>query len=71
MQLGKKWAHSLLSRMNFVKHKATKAALKVPTDFPEDKLAFLKRIADFAQEHKIPPDLIINWDQTGAKYVLK
>ena len=69
MQLGKKWADSLLSRMNFVKRKATKAVRKVPTDFPEIKLAFLKRIPDFVQEHKIPPDLIINWDQTGAKYV--
>jgi hypothetical protein len=64
IQLGKK------SRMNFVKRKATKAARKVPTDFPEIKLAFLKRIVDCVQEHNIPPELIINWDQTGAKYVL-
>jgi hypothetical protein len=70
IQLGKKQADSLLSRMNFVKRKATKAARKVPTDFPEIKLAFLKRIVDCVQEHNIPPELIINWDQTGAKYVL-
>ena len=55
--------------MNFVKCKAAKAARKVPTDFPEIKLAFLKRIVDCVQVHKIPPELIINWDQTGAKYV--
>jgi hypothetical protein len=30
--------------MNFVKPKATKYAREVPTDFPEIKLAFLKRI---------------------------
>ena len=69
VELGKKWADSLLSRMNFVKRKATKAARKLPTDFPEIKLAFLKRVSDCVHEHKIPPELIINWDQTGAKYV--
>ena len=69
IQLGKKWADSLLSRMNFVKRNATKAERKVPTDIPGIKLAFLKCIADCVQEHKIPPELIINWDQTGAKYV--
>jgi hypothetical protein len=58
-----------LSRMNFVKRKATKAARKVPTDFPEIKFSFLKRIVDCVQVRKIPPELIINWDQTGAKYV--
>ena len=38
-------------------------------DFPEIKLPFLKRVVDFIKKHKIPHELIINWDQTGAKYV--
>ena len=66
IQLGKKWADPLMTRMNYVKRKATKAALKVPVDFPEIKLAFLKRLV---KEHNIPPELIINFDQTGTKYV--
>ena len=69
IELGKKWADSLMSWMSFVKCKATKATRKVPTDFPEIKLAFLKRIADCVKEYNIPPELIINWDETGAKYV--
>ena len=69
IELGKKWADSILSRINLVKRKGTKVARKVPTDFVEIKLAFLKRITDFVREHKIPPELILNWDQTGAKFV--
>ena len=46
VELGKKWADSILSRMNFVKRKATKAAHKLPMDFPEITLAFLKRVSD-------------------------
>ena len=60
---------SLLRRMNLVKRKSTKAARKIPTDFPEIKLAFLKRVADCVQQHKIPPELVLNWDQTGVKFV--
>ena len=42
IELGRKWADSILLRMNLVKRKATKAARKVPTDFAEIKLVFLK-----------------------------
>ena len=60
----------ILSRMNLVKRKATMAARKpLPSDFAEIKLAFLKRISDFVHENKIPPELILKWDQTGAKFV--
>ena len=69
IEFGKKWADSILSWKHLVKHKATKAARKVPTDFAEIKLAFLKRVTDCVQKHKIPPQLILNWDQTGAKFV--
>ena len=69
IQLGKKWADPLMTRMNYVKRKATKAARKVPVNFPEIKLAFLKLIVDRVKEHNIPPELIINFDQTGTKYV--
>ena len=69
VELGKKWADSILSRMNFVKRKATEAARKLPMDFPGIKRAFLKRVSDCVHEHKIPPELIVNWDQTGTKYV--
>ena len=66
VELGKKWADSILSRMNFVKRKATKAARKLPTDFPCIKLAFLKRVSDCVHEHRIPQSLL----STGTRQVL-
>lgn len=68
VELGKKWAESLLLRMGLVNCKATKVARKVPLDFADIKLAFLQ-VAAIAQEKGMPPELIINWDQTGAKFV--
>ena len=41
----------------------------MPTDFFEIKLVLLKRVSDCVQEHKIPPEHIVNWDQTSAKCV--
>ena len=35
IQLGKKWDDSLMTKMNYVKRKVTKAAHKVPVDFPK------------------------------------
>ena len=40
IDLRKKWADLKKSKMDFFKRKTTKAARKVPTDFPEIKLAF-------------------------------
>ena len=44
LELGKKWAESFLLQRGYVKRKATKAARKLPIDFPELKLGYLKRI---------------------------
>ena len=38
IELGKKWADSILGRMGLVKRKATKAARKLPVDFADVKL---------------------------------
>ena len=51
------------------RHKATKAARKLPADFLEIKLSFLQRIKDEVEKNSIPQDLIANWDQTGSKLV--
>lgn len=69
LDLGKKWAESFLHRRGFVKRKATKAARKLPPDYPALKLAYLKRIEDEVKTNSIPEDLLINWDQTGSKLV--
>ena len=69
IELGKKWADSILLRMGLVKRKVTKSAKKVPPDFADIKQAFLQRVTENVRENKVPPELVINWEQTGTKFV--
>ena len=62
--LYKKWVQSTMTRMGLVKRKATKAARKVPQDFPDVKVAFLYMIKDTVTMHAIPVSMIVNFDQT-------
>ena len=55
--------------MGYLKRKATKAARKQNTDFESLKADFLTRVATTVQNGHIPPELILNWDQTGIKLV--
>ena len=69
VNVGPKYAESLLQRMGYVKRKGTKAGRKLPADYDQVKAAFMKRIVDAVQENKIPAELVINFDQTGVKLV--
>ena len=63
------WAYSLLRRMKYVKRKGTKAAKKLPVDFPQIRDVFLERVSDTVNEFSIPKELCVNMDETGAKYI--
>ena len=52
-----------------MKRKATKAARKLPPDFPDVKLGFLQRIKDEVLTNSIPLALVLNFDQTSSKLV--
>ena len=67
--LSRKWAESLMKRMGLVRRKGTKAARKLPKDFEEVKVRFLDQVSHAITTHSIPSDLVINWDQTGTKFV--
>ena len=69
VELEKKWAESFLLQRGFVRRKATKAARKLPPDYGTIKEVFLTRIHDEVTSNTIPPQLIVNWDQTGVKLV--
>lgn len=68
-KLERKWAESLMNRMNFVRRKATKAARKVPADLEKIRDEFLTRIKTVTSENSIPDELILNLDQTACKLV--
>ena len=70
IQLSRQWAYHLLTRMKFVRRKATTSKNKhKPADFAKVKTAFLNDVASVVKMEEIPPELILNWDQTGIHLV--
>ena len=70
VSLGPSWGYSLLERMKFVRRKATTAKSKLSLEsFSELKRQFLNDVVSVVQLEEIPPELILNWDQTGVKIV--
>jgi len=67
--LTKDWARYLLQQMGYVKRKATTKAKTTVEDFDAVKSDFLFNIKVVVALEEIPPELIINFDQTGLKYV--
>jgi len=66
IELSKYWAKSILKRMNMVKRKGTTSKKTfVVENFEQDKQKFLNAIEKKVELKNIPPELIINWDQTG------
>lgn len=60
--LSRKWARSIMERMDFKKRKATKSVKHLPDDFDIIKRQYLDRIQKNISEHGIPPSLVIDWD---------
>ena len=68
--LNRPWAYSLLERMQFVQRKVTTAKSKYTIEnFSELKQQFLQDVVTTVSMEGIPPELILNWDQTGIKIV--
>jgi len=63
------WAKSLLKRMGYVKRKACSKAKVDIERFKQLKDEFLLEIKVIVNMDEIPPDLIINFDQTALNYV--
>lgn len=67
--LTKYWGKNLLSRMGFVKRRASTKAKVSIENFEEVKAQFLIDIKAVVKFEEISFDLILNWDQTGIHYV--
>ena len=69
VQINKYWTRSLLQWMKFAQHKATTVKSKhTVAVFEQVKRGFLEVVATVTME-EILADLILNWDQTGIKFV--
>ena len=70
VHLSRHWAYALLNRMKFVRRKATTAKSKYTVDdFDRVKKSFLDEVVTVATMEEVPPELILNWDQTGIRIV--
>ena len=65
IDLNRHWAPLLLHCMNFVQRKATTAKVKYSLEnFAEKKAEFLDDLVTTVQMEDVPPELVLNWDQT-------
>ena len=70
VQLNRHWAHSLLKHIKFVQRKpSTSKSKQTAANFTELKELFLADVVATVTVEDIPPELILNWDQTGIKIV--
>ena len=70
IDLNRHWELLLLHHMNFVQRKATTAKGKYSLEsFAENKTEFLNDLVTTVQMEDVPPELVLNWDQTGIKLV--
>ena len=71
VELGYKWCKSLSNRIGFVKHKATTSKpVLTPGLILEIGHTFYHDINEIIKAHHIPPQMIINIDQTPLPFVL-
>ena len=69
IHLTKAWARSLLNRMGMVKRRVCSKAKIDIHNFVGIKEEFLLDVKNVISMDKIPPSLVINWDQTAIQYV--
>ena len=71
IQLGSKWCTSVFKRMKWSKRKCTTSKpVLSPGLIKEVGLTFHKQISEAVQADNVPPELIINIDQTPLPFVL-
>ena len=70
IQLKRNWVHSLLRQMRFIQRKATTSKSRhTLANFARLKKEFLADVTATVTIEEIPPELILNRDQTGIKLV--
>ena len=67
--LTKAWAQSLLQRMGFVKRRGTTKCKISVENFESLRDEYLDNISTTAVMEDIPPEMVLNWDQTGINII--
>ncbi len=68
--MSRSWVQSVYRRMGYTKRLGTTGRPPIPKGiFDECRLTFLQDISSKVTEYNIPPELVINADQTPSSYV--
>ena len=65
------WALSLMKRMGLVKRRGSTQGKKSvsSTEYQHLRSTYLHQISGIVAVHKIPPEMVVNWDQSGISIV--
>jgi len=66
--LDNNWVHRFAERNNLTFRKLTHQSSKTPTELEWDILKFLEEVGNLRKDYQIPPELIINMDETAIFY---
>ena len=69
LKIERSWAQSLFRRMGFVRHIKTTGKVHISVGAQKEaELKFCHQIVNQVEKYKIPPSLIIKFDQISSKY---
>ena len=63
------WAIRFYKRHNIVSRVATTKMREIPADFEVKKEKYIKIAADLIYQYQVPPELVINGDETAVQLV--
>ena len=63
------WAARFFKRHGFSSRVATSKMREAPADFEKKRDAYTRIGSELIFEHKVPPDLVINGDETAVHFV--
>lgn len=69
LKLSKSFVYKMFKAMRLSHRKPTQAARKLPADWRDQQDTFAYRCALLAAKYKIPPELVVNIDQSSFEFI--
>lgn len=69
LSLDKLWVKSLMLRMGYVKRRGSTSTKLSVNEYEKIKENFLRKVSSAVEEHNIPPELVVNVDETDLHLI--